>query len=119
MVPALTLFTFLVFVTIELISRKIKARRKKSLHVDTNTGKPYLPISELFQNIQINLPKGLFVSKGHVWVKVHWKYNIRTSSYVWVKAKWVKVRKRHTYVAGHWKAVPGGYKWVSGHWRRV
>jgi glycine cleavage system H protein len=71
MVPVLTLLTFLVFISIQLIGRWIKARKnKKSLHVDAQAKKSYQPISELFQNIQIHLPKGLFVSKGHVWVKV-------------------------------------------------
>jgi glycine cleavage system H protein len=71
MVPVLTLLTFLFFITVEIIIRETKARKKrKSLHVDAETKKSYQPISELFQNIQIHLPKGLFVSKGHVWVKV-------------------------------------------------
>ena len=78
MVPALTLLTFLFFISIELIRREIKARKqKKSLHVDTKTQKSYQPISELFQNIQIHLPKGLFVSKGHVWIKVLPKSEVR------------------------------------------
>ena len=79
MVPALTLLTFLFFIAIELVGREIKARkRKKSLQVDTDAKKTYQPISELFQNIRISLPKGLFVSKGHVWVKVLPKGEVRT-----------------------------------------
>ncbi len=71
MVPALTLITFCVFIILEIIIREQKARKKKkSIHMVSKTKKMYQPISELFQNIQINLPKGLFVSKGHVWVKV-------------------------------------------------
>jgi len=70
-VPALTLLTFCVFIIVEIIVREQKSRKKKkSIHTVSKTKKTYQPISELFQNIQINLPKGLFVSKGHVWVKV-------------------------------------------------
>jgi len=79
MVPALTLLTFFFFIFIELIVREIRARKKKkSLHMDRETRKPYQPISELFQNIQISLPKGLFISKGHVWIKVLPKGEVRT-----------------------------------------
>jgi glycine cleavage system H protein len=79
MVPALTLLTFLVFISVELIAREIKTRKKKkSLHVETKAQKSYQPISELFQNIQIHLPKGLFVSKGHVWIKVLPKGEVST-----------------------------------------
>jgi glycine cleavage system H protein len=78
MVPALTILTFCIFIIIELISREIRTRKKKkSFPVDRDTGKSYQPISELFQNIQINLPKGLFVSKGHVWIKVLPKGEVR------------------------------------------
>ena len=79
MVPLLTLLTFGFFIIFELIVREIKARKKKrSLYLDSKTSKPYQPISELFQNIQINLPKGLFVSKGHVWIKVLPKGEVKT-----------------------------------------
>ena len=78
MVPLLTFLTFCVFIIGELIIREIKARKKKkSLLIEGETRKPYQPVSELFQNIQIKLPKGLFVSKGHVWVKVLPKGEVR------------------------------------------
>ena len=79
MVPVLTLLTFCVFIICEVIIREIRARRKKNfLPVDRKTTKLNLPISELFQNIQTSLPKGLFISKGHVWVKVLPKGEVRT-----------------------------------------
>ena len=71
MIIVLTFLTFCFFIVLELIVREIRPRRKtKSLHVDTQKGESYQPISESFQNIQISLPKGLFVSRGHVWIKV-------------------------------------------------
>jgi glycine cleavage system H protein len=79
MVLALTLLTFCLFIILDLIVRAIRARKKKiSLDVDTRTRKPYHPMSALFQNSQIYLPKGVFVSRGHVWVKTLPNGEVRT-----------------------------------------
>lgn len=57
--------------------------------------------------------------KGYVWVDGHWRYSKRMNRYVWVDASWIRVKRGHSYVAGHWAAAPGGYKWIPGHWARI
>jgi glycine cleavage system H protein len=78
MVVLLTFLTFSFFLIFELIVQQKKAKREKeSFLVDPKEQRVYQPISELFQNIKINLPKGLFISRGHVWVKVLPKGEVR------------------------------------------
>jgi glycine cleavage system H protein len=79
MVPILTILTFAFFIILEISVRELKSRKaKKSLPIVSRKKEIFQPISELFHNIQINLPKGLFVSKGHVWVKVLSNGEVRT-----------------------------------------
>jgi glycine cleavage system H protein len=78
MVFLLTFLTVAVFIVFELVVQQMKSRREEKSHLgDSEEFKSYQPISELFQNIHIHLPKGLFVSKGHVWVKVLPKGEVR------------------------------------------
>jgi len=76
MVLALIFLTFCLL--FELIIYGIRVRKKKkSINDDTKIMRAYQSISELFHNIQLNLPKGTFVSKGHVWFKQLSKDEVR------------------------------------------
>ena len=70
---------FLIFcLLIELIVRAIRfSKRKVSTDSDSQLRKTYQSISKLIRNMQINLPKGVFVSKGHVWFKQLSKDEVR------------------------------------------
>jgi glycine cleavage system H protein len=71
MVVILIFLTFSFFIIVELIVQQRRSKKeKRSLLEDPKETRVYQPISELFQNIKIDLPKGLFISRGHVWVKV-------------------------------------------------
>lgn len=58
------------------------------------------------------------VKRGHIWVDGHWRWNKKTKSYAWIKARWVKKKRGLVWVHGQWKKVPKGWVWVEGHWRR-
>ena len=71
MVVILTFLTFSFFIVMEFIAQQRSSKKEeKSLLIDPKETRAYQPISELFQNIRIDLPKGLVISRGHVWIKV-------------------------------------------------
>ncbi len=66
MVILLTLFFFIFFIIINLF---IERKQKKKQYLDNLGPEPLQSLSRLIQNFKIHIPSGVFISKGHVWIR--------------------------------------------------
>jgi len=62
------------------------------------------------------VPRTTQLKDGIIWVDGHYKWNKRTHSYIWVKARYVKNTEGKTWYKGCWKPTRGGWKYVPGFW---
>ena len=53
-----------------------------------------------------------------LWISGHWKWNARTSKYVWVEGYWIKAKPGKVWVAGRWEKRRHGWIWIEGHWKK-
>tara|TARA_B100000287_G_C20601104_1_gene768127 strand:+ start:399 stop:812 length:414 start_codon:yes stop_codon:yes gene_type:complete len=54
--------------------------------------------------------------RGYIWIDGYWKWSVFYGQYIWVDARWEKIKRGHRWVPGYWEQTPSGYFWISGSW---
>jgi len=69
---------------------------------------------------KVHYAKPIKAKPHHTWVNSHWRWNKSTHAYVWVRGRYIKNRRGHSYTQGYWISNPRrGHVWKPGHWRRT
>ena len=54
--------------------------------------------------------------RGYIWIDGYWKWSVFYGQYIWVDARWERIRPGYRWVPGYWMEDPGGYFWIEGTW---
>jgi hypothetical protein len=54
--------------------------------------------------------------RGYIWIDGYWKWSVFYGQYIWVDARWEKIKRGHRWNPGYWQPTPSGYFWISGSW---
>jgi len=65
--------------------------------------------------IKPNRPR-VIVKRPNWQRKGYWKWSVFYGQYIWVDARWKKIKSGHRWIPGCWQQTPSGYFWISGHW---